>query len=164
MSTDIRSLLAGGNMRLSLFLILFGLVFVAFGARSITLMCFWQPDLSADCTLDLKWMGFIDFERKVIRNVQWATVQESCDDDGCTYRAVLNAPSESLPVDSVYTSGSQPRETAEAVNDWLNSNLNENLEVTLGFTWWLFLPGMLLGIVGLYAFMRSIFAKISPVR
>lgn len=56
-----------------------------------------------------------------LNRLQQAQLGVSTDSDGTTYRTELRlqAPVETVPFTSYYTSGSRPSEIVDAVNDWL---------------------------------------------
>ena len=139
--------------------ILFGLVFMIMGiffmfvfGQVTDLSCEKTETGKIECSKGVKFLGVIPLSNSEFRDVYRADVEESCDDDGCSYRVVLTTIDGELPLTSYFTSGwAGKEEIAGQINAFIGSNLNrETLSIQENSGLWASLFSMVFLLVGLY--------------
>ena len=98
-------------------------------------------------------MGLVKLTDRPLRQVHSAWVDESCDDDGCTYRVVLETDQGQLPMGTAYSSGSTSKqEQADQVNAFVKDDSIRQVKIQAGGGLWLFIPLIFIALgVGLIA-------------
>jgi hypothetical protein len=98
------------------------------------------------CVLRVNWMGLARLGETTIEGLQGARVDESCDEDGCTYRVVVVTALDSIPLEKGYSSGKTAKdESAEKINAFVRDRQIRDLEVSAGGGLWLVIPVIFLG-------------------
>lgn len=83
-------------------------VFLVFGSTT-SLSCERVEPRQVSCLRQVRLLGFTVREETLPR-VFGATIDESCDSDGCTYRVVLQTEAADMPLTAYYSSGLQRKE------------------------------------------------------
>jgi len=146
-------------MKADLKSILFGLVFIVLGiffmfifGQVTDLSCSKTAAGRTQCVKGVKFLGVIPLSSSEFRDVYRAEVEESCDDDGCSYRVVLTSMDGERPLTSYYTSGwDSKQELAGQINAFIGSNMNGgtlSLQESSGL--WASLLSLIFLLVGLY--------------
>lgn len=108
------------------------IMFFIFG-REITLTCRYASATQANCTKVSRLMGITIGEPQEITSLKGASVEENCDEDGCTFRVLLHTDSENTPLTSYYSSGKTKKsEQAAQLNDYLQASREPELELVAG--------------------------------
>ena len=118
-------------------MILFGLLFMAVGAvmvflfgQTTELRCSKPETRVTTCELKRKLLGLVTISTKELQDVNNAFLDESCDDDGCTYRVVLLAGTNKVPMTGYYSSGwKAKREKADQITQYVRLESEEPLLV-----------------------------------
>ena len=112
------------------------------------------------CNLRNSWMGLVTLTDRPLRQMHSAWVEESCDDDGCTYRVALETDQGKLPLGSAYSSGSvSKQELADRVNAFVKDASISQVKIQAGGGLWIIIPLIFIAIgVGLIA--RPLFGLI----
>jgi len=117
-----------------------GLLMAYLLGRVTTLECSRQLALP-QCNLHTTWMGLVDLSDRPLRQLYVAQVEESCDDEGCTYRVAIETDQGRLPLDSAYVSDYADRvEKVDAINAFIANPEQRDLSVQDGGGWWMFFP------------------------
>lgn len=136
------------TMLLSIIFVGAGLFFTYLLGRVTTLECTRQLALP-QCNLRVTWMGLVDLSDRPLRQLRSAHVEESCDQDGCTYRVALETDQGRLPLDSAYISDLADRTTkVDAINTFVGSPDQPTLSVQDGGGLWIFFP-LIFVVIGL---------------
>jgi hypothetical protein len=99
------------------------------------------------CVLSVKWMGLASLKEIRIEGLTGAQVEESCDNDGCTYRVVLVTARQTLPLAAAYSSGKAGKsEIADQVNAFTRDRSIRTLNVKTGGGFWLIFPCIFLAV------------------
>jgi hypothetical protein len=86
----------------------------------------------ATCMKESRFLGVLTVGQQGMGEVDGAYVEEDCDDDGCTYRVVLNTSRGSRPLTSYRSSGYRDKQSvAEQINTFVNSGSEEALHITV---------------------------------
>jgi hypothetical protein len=124
------------------------LVIVIFGQVS-TLQCAHTETSQVACIKQVTLLGLMPIREEMVRDVRGAWVAESCDDDGCTYRVVLNTGEGDVPLTVYYSSGWRSKqETVTQINEYISRRGDEPLEIREGIGIVAALLGGILMIVG----------------
>ena len=83
-----------------------GLLALYFLGQVNTLSCTRSVQVEIKCSLVTTWMDLTQLADKPLAPLSSAYLDESCDEDGCTYRVMLRTAREDLPLISSYSSGS----------------------------------------------------------
>lgn len=130
----------------------FGFVFLLLGAYRSDLSCAHDELGQVNCSIQSSWLGYFPQPIRSALDVKEATVYESCDSDGCTYRVEFQTASGSVPLNNVYSSGYSDKEAiANEVNSFIyGSGTNElYLHTDLGMGWFILIP-VLFTLIGLF--------------
>ncbi len=112
MKTAIKSLLFG------LVFMVMGLVFMFIFGQVTDLTCAKTLEGKPECAMEVKFLGGFTLSSNEVRDVTRADVEESCDDEGCSYRVVLTTIEGQQPLTSYDTSDwSGKEEIAARIND-----------------------------------------------
>lgn len=115
------------------------LVLYIFG-QTYTLSCQRLEMENPTCVREARWMGRIQIGERTIEGLSGASVGESCDDDGCTYRVNLHAEEGQVPLTGYFSSGRDEKErTAQRINDFVAEPDVKTLEVEAGGGLWVVL-------------------------
>ena len=140
--------------------LLFAALFIFLFANSTSMTCQRQPDGSFRCLIQKRLFGQLTTSTRVVNGVNQARTEESCDNDGCSYRTELvSAGGGSTPFNDVYTDNGPTVQTTDRINAYLrqgNSSFSMDEPVQL---WVLFLIGGL-GLMGLAIEAIMIFAQL----
>ncbi|WP_298006209.1 MULTISPECIES: hypothetical protein [Anaerolinea] len=108
------------------------------------------------CQIAVSWMGIVPLRQETLNPLQGARVDESCDEDGCTYRVVLRTGSGDVPLGVGYSSGLKSKEDmAETIQAFVANPSQPDLKVQTGGGLWIAFP--------LVFFMVGLWMGISPV-
>jgi hypothetical protein len=140
------------HLFLSIVFVGLGLLFSYIMGIVTTLECS-RPESGQVCNLERSWMGLVKLTDRPLRQVQSAWVEENCDDDGCTYRVVLETDQGQLPLGTAYSSGSSSKqEQADQVNAFVKNSSISQVNVQAGGGLWMVIPLIFLVIgVGIVA-------------
>ena len=91
--------------------VIFGIIFSACGClmgyffgQQTTLNCLWVEPMQIECNMKKSWLGLVPLGEESVRGLEGAMVDESCDEDGCTYRVELDTADGIVPLTSFYLS------------------------------------------------------------
>lgn len=108
------------------------------------------------CVLRVNWMGLSPLRETRIEGLQGAQVEESCDEDGCTYRVVLVTTRQTLPFETAYTSDKTDKEaTAAQIDAFVKDRQISTLEVSTGGGLWLIIPVIFIAL-GIYMAIKPL--------
>lgn len=139
--------------------IIIGLVFMVLGiffmfifGQVTDLTCVKTESGKTECTKVVNFLGVIPLSSRGFRDVYRAEVEESCDDEGCSYRVNLITIDGERPLTSYYTSGwASKEEIAGQINTFIGSNLNRGaLSIQDKSGLWASLLSLVFLLVGLY--------------
>ena len=100
--------------------------------KIFTLSCH-RADNADRCVLRVTWLGLTTIKETHIEGLQAAQVEESCDEDGCTYRVVLVTTLQPLPLTDFYSSGESEKQIlADKINDFAGNREIRDLEIRQG--------------------------------
>jgi hypothetical protein len=144
-----------------LIFVVIGLVVVFFFARVTELECSRPEPSTVQCVKESKWLGVVSMSKETIHNVRGAEVDESCDDDGCTYRVRVIADRGSVPLTEYYSSGWGAKEkTADQINTYVARGGNEALTVSDGSVILGVLIGGVFAVAGLIAAVAGVLGRV----
>ena len=144
--------------------ILVGLVFMVLGiffmfvfGQTTDLTCTKTETGQTECTKEVKFLSVLPMSTGEFRDVYRAEVEESCDDDGCSYRIVLTTIDGERPLTGYYTSDwSSKNEMAEQINTFIRSNnIRGELSVQEQSGLWASLFSLVFVLVGLYQLLLN---------
>ena len=146
MKTDIKSLLFG------LVFMVMGLVFMFIFGQVTDLTCAKTPEGKTECTTEVKFLGVFTLSSNNFRDVYRADVEESCDDEGCSYRVVLTTIEGQQPLTSYYMSNWSGREKIAArINGYVGTaSSREPLALQENSGLWASLFSLIFVLVGVY--------------
>lgn len=113
-----------------------GLVFLYFFGQIVTLDCSRAEGRPVTCVKESRFLGVLDLGEEGMGEVRGAFVDESCDDEGCTFRVVLETSRGTKPLTSYRSSGYRDKqEVADKINQFVNTPAEQalNLKVSAGF-------------------------------
>lgn len=97
-----------------------GLLFMLVLSVQVDLSCQRTAAERVDCERQTSLYGIVRLGGGTVYDVLSASVAESCDSDGCTYRIELITPSGLVPVTGMYSSGWEAKQRfADEINDFL---------------------------------------------
>lgn len=115
-----------------------------------------------NCQIDTSWMGLIPLRHQTIPPLTGAWVDESCDEDGCTYRVILQTGSGDIPLGIGYSSGLHSKqEMAQKVQAFVADPSQPDLEIKTGGGLWILFPLTFL-IMGVWLGISPILPFIFP--
>lgn len=82
-----------------------GLLFMYWLGQVNTLTCRRELQSGMQCHLVTTWMELVELDDRPLAPLSAAYVDESCDEDGCTYRVLLSTARADLPLIDSYSSG-----------------------------------------------------------
>jgi hypothetical protein len=152
---------------------LFGAFFIAFGigflfifGENTSLICT-RTSASINCTIQRNWLGIINGQPQTLRQLQGATIDESCDDN-CTYRVVIQTAAGPVPLTSYYSSGFEDKnEISNKINTFVKSPGQANLLVETNIGLFVLLPiafglvGIIIWVAGLSSTIRSYLSNLT---
>lgn len=117
-----------------------GLIFLAVGfitlylvGQVVTLSCERDSANRPDCKLITTWMDVRELQVRPLPQLSSAYVQESCDDEGCTYRVMLRTNFGDLPFTSAYSSGRLSKErNVQQILTYLQDSTQPSLQMREG--------------------------------
>lgn len=101
----------------------------------VTLECSRAAGRPATCVKESRLLGLLDMGEEGMGEVRGASVEESCDDEGCTYRVVVQTSRGAKPLTSYRSSGYRDKqEVADKINRFVSSPAERtlNLKVSTG--------------------------------
>lgn len=115
-----------------------GLIFLAAGfftlyllGQVVTLTCERDDANRPNCVLITTWMEWRELRVRPLPQLSTAYVDESCDEDGCTYRVMLSTNFGDLPLTSAYSSGRTEKERkAQQIIAYLRDDTQPTLTMT----------------------------------
>lgn len=111
-------------------LIACGCLFSILFGEAITLTCTRVESTQIRCERRAVWLGLVPRDTEIVRAPYAARVEESCDQDGCTYRVTLDTETGPAPLTGFYTSGLPARqETADRLNTFLQDHTQKTVTV-----------------------------------
>jgi hypothetical protein len=152
------------NLLTGLGLLLLCLLGVFLAGQTSALECARPAGGTPNCILRITWMEMFTMREHQLTGLRSASLDENCDDEGCTYRIYLDAQGGGRPMTSAYSSGTISKNaTIQKINQFaVNPNQTE-LAVEAGGKLWVLLPGVfLLGVV--YWVTTSILAVIRDIQ
>jgi hypothetical protein len=117
----------------------FGALYV-FG-QVVVLDCSRAVGRPVTCLKESRFMGIVTVGEEGLGEVTGAYVEENCDDDGCTYRVVLNTSRGSKPLTMYRSSGHRDKQSvADQINTYISAGAEDDLhiQVSSGFFGFLF--------------------------
>lgn len=146
MKTDKKSILIG------LMFMIIGIFFMFIFGQTTDLSCAKNDVGKTECTKTVKFLGVVPLSTGEFRDVYRAEVEESCDEDGCSYRVVLMTIDGQRPMTSYYTSDwSGKEQIAAQINTFIGATANRGpffIQEQSGL--WPSLFSMIFVLVGLY--------------
>ena len=117
--------------------VIFGTIFSACGClmgyffgQQTTLNCLWVEPMQIECNMKKSWLGLVPLGEESVRGLEGAMVDESCDEDGCTYRVELDTADGIVPLTSFYSSGSKSKQkTADRITAFVQEPMQDSLLV-----------------------------------
>lgn len=147
------------HLFLSIIFVGLGLLFSYLLGIVTTLECS-RLESAQTCNLERSWMGLVKLTDRPLRQVHSAWVEESCDDDGCTYRVVLETDQGQLPLGTAYSSGSASKQDkADQVNAFVENASITQVKVQDGGGLWMLFPLIFIA-VGLVMVARPLIGLI----
>lgn len=128
-----------------------GLFFTYLLGQRATLVCT-RTGTMEQCTLHTSWMSLVGLNHRPIEGIRSASVEENCDDDGCTYRVVMHTEQGEIPLGQAFSSGkASKQQKAEQINAFANQQRHE-LNISEGGGGWILIPlvFMILGVWQIY--------------
>jgi hypothetical protein len=121
--------------------VFFGLFVFIFG-NSTELTCARLASENPTCKINRLFLDRYQVSSRIVENVTDVEIDESCDEDGCSYRAVLyTAGGENFPVNDVYTDRGPVRKQVAEIESFLASDAS-SYQMKLPIPWWvMFLLG-----------------------
>jgi hypothetical protein len=146
---------------LGLILVVAGLAVMFFFARVAELECSRPEPSTVQCVKEIKWLGVVSMNKETIRDVRGAQVDESCDEDGCTYRVRVIASQGDVPLTGYYSSGRSAKErTADQINAYVARGGEEPLTVSDGSVILGALVGGAFAVAGLIAAVAGVLGRV----
>lgn len=138
-----------------------GLLFTYLFGQQTTLTCTRLNTLE-QCTLQTSWMNLVPLHHRSIEGIRSASVEESCDEDGCTYRVLIRTERDEIPLGQAFSSGMAPKQRkADQINAFASQQKNE-LKVSEGGGWWVLFP-LIFVIIGIGIIYRPLWATLRPM-
>ena len=130
------------RIRRSFFPVIFGAIFALVGCivllvfgQTATLDCERVESTQISCEKQSRLLG-MTVSRRSISRLQGARMDESCDEDGCTYRVELRTDQGIVPLTAFYSSGSQSKQkTADQINAFVQDSKEKSLTFKEGMGW-----------------------------
>lgn len=130
-----------GALIFGLIFVVAGLAFVFFLARVTELQCTHPEPTQVVCIREVKWLGIVPIGEKTMRDVRGASVDENCDEDGCTYRVIVRTGEGNVPLTDYYSSGYKAKQdTADQITAYAGQSSEGTLDVSEG--------SVILGVLG----------------
>lgn len=134
-------------------------LFVFLFANSTEVQCVREAGREPDCRITKKFLGQTQISNRDVLGVTSVRMNESCDEDGCSYRAELvTSTGRSVPVNDVYTDRGTVARQIDAFAGFLDGT-DDSFEYVQPVAWWvvIMLVGMDLVAFGFVAahFLRS---------
>ncbi len=143
------------HLLLSVIFVGVGLLFSYLLGVVTTLECT-RAGTAQSCHLQNSWLGLVTLNDRQLEAVHEAWVEESCDDDGCTYRVALQTSQGQLPLGSAYSSGeASKQEKARLVNAYVKDPSIASLKVQEGGGFWMVIP-LIFVVVGVWLVAKPI--------
>jgi hypothetical protein len=150
-------------------ILILGLIFIGAGifmtfifGQLGELSCTRQEPSSYQCTHAKKIFGLIPWHEEELAIIQRASLAESCDSDGCSYRVEMITADGGVPLVAYYSGGTGAHEREskkiEQINDFISDPDAEKLELKAG------LFEMLLSFLPLFFVVFGVIACISGLR
>ncbi len=115
-----------------------------------------------NCRIDVSWMGVLPLRHQILSPLQGAWVDESCDEDGCTYRVVLRTGSGDIPLGVGYSSGLKSKEDmVETIQTFVKNPSQPELTVQTGGGLWMAFP-LVFFVVGLWLGIAPVISSFLP--
>jgi hypothetical protein len=132
-----------------------GLVLFYLLGQVATLNCTREADQQVGCILTTKWMNISRLEEVKFYPLLAADTEESCDEDGCTYRVALKTRSGSLPMTEGYSSGyDDKKQQVDQINRFLADSSQQTFQLVSGADLWIIFPLVFMG-VGVWQVART---------
>jgi hypothetical protein len=117
--------------------VIFGAIFSACGCimgfifgQQTVLTCTRPEPAQIECGMQKSWLGLVPLGKESLQNLEGARVDESCDEDGCTYRVELDTRGGFVPLTAYYSSGVKSKqEAADQINAFVQDPGEDSLEV-----------------------------------
>lgn len=123
-----------------------GLALFYFMGQVQTLKC-QRVELGVDCTITTTWLKLSHLKDSPVPKLNSASLDESCDNDGCTYRVVLSSRYGDFPLSGFYTSDqSGQQEVADRINTFIRDASQSTLTLEYGLDWFLIIPVIFMGV------------------
>jgi hypothetical protein len=136
----------------------FSALFILLFAHSIEVQCIREAGMQPACRITKQLLGrFPQSERDVLGVID-VQMDENCDEDGCSYRAVLiTSTGESVPVNNVFTDRGIARRQVDAFEGFLGGT-NQSFEYVQPVPWWVVIMILAMDMVGV-VFMAAHFLR-----
>jgi hypothetical protein len=132
-----------------------GLLVLYLVGQTATLKCIRAGETQSQCTLTTTWMKLSRLKEVTFSPLVSATTEESCDDDGCTYRVLLLSSTGSLPLTSVYSSGYESKQKiADQINAYVQNTDQKSLEIETNSGFWIIAPFVFI-VIGIFFGLRT---------
>ncbi|BAJ64561.1 MULTISPECIES: hypothetical protein [Anaerolinea] len=117
-----------------------------------------------NCRIDVSWMGILPLRHQTLPRLEGAWVDESCDEDGCTYRVVLQTVSADFPLGVGYSSGKASKEEiVQKIQAFVKNPAQPVLEVKTGGGLWILFPLVFL-LTGFWLGISPFLSTLFPVQ
>ncbi|HSM54859.1 MAG TPA: hypothetical protein VK879_01790 [Candidatus Sulfomarinibacteraceae bacterium] len=136
-----------------------GLLALYVFGQQYTLSCSRLEMENPDCVREARWLGLIQTGERTIESLSGASVGESCDEDGCTYRVNLHAAEGQVPLSGFYSSGRSEKERqAQRINDFVAETDIKTFELETERSIWIVLFTGIFILVGLGLILSAPFS------
>ncbi|MBI4927217.1 MAG: hypothetical protein HY835_05585 [Anaerolineae bacterium] len=145
MKTDFDVLSKLGSVAFAFIFFVVGFIFLYLAGRITDIHCV-RGDGRQGCVLDTTWMGLVPLNQVRLPEMVKAEVEESCDEDGCTYRVNVVTGQRIFPLGEAYSSGRAGKEeTAAQINAFIRDESIPTLDASSGGGWWIIVPLAFIG-------------------
>jgi hypothetical protein len=115
----------------------------------VLLDCSRAPGRPVTCMKESRFLGVLTVGEEGLGEVTGAYVEEDCDDDGCTYRVVLNTSRGSKPLTMYRSSGYRDKQSvADQINAFIGSRTEDTLHIQVNSGFVGFLLPLILIVAG----------------
>ena len=103
--------------------VLFSAIFIFIFSNSVDMTCQRQPDRTFKCIIEKRLFGRLTTSSRTISQVTGARTEESCDNDGCSYRTdLIRKSGANTPFNDVYTDNAP----VVALTDQINADMQKS--------------------------------------
>ena len=127
-----------------------GLAALYFVGQVTTLACSREQANRPNCAMITSWMNLTELSQRPVPQLTTAYIQDSCDEDGCTYRVMLSSSFGDLPFSKIYSSGMADKQyKVDQIKVFIQDSSQTNLAISEGSGLFIIIPLIFIG-VGVY--------------